>query len=217
MLKDKLKMNLQYFADDPEDTESGAEDPKGDEIEEQIVFDSQEDLDKVIEGRLAKERKNLRDQFNSEIDEKVQKALEKEKDLSKLSKEDREKAELAEERKQIEAEKRRIKLQDQRYQAIDELQERKLPKEFVDYVVEEDAEKTLENIKTFEAAFNAAVDAKVEEQVSEALKGKAPKRPGNKGNMANPFAKETFNLTEQGRLLKENPELYKMLKAQANN
>lgn len=31
----------------------------------------------------------------------------------------------------------------------------------------------------------------------------------------NPFKKETFNLTEQARLLKENPELYKQMKAAA--
>lgn len=32
----------------------------------------------------------------------------------------------------------------------------------------------------------------------------------------NPFARETFNLTEQGRLFKTNPELYAQLKAAAN-
>jgi hypothetical protein len=36
-----------------------------------------------------------------------------------------------------------------------------------------------------------------------------------KPSMTNPFDKETLNLTEQGRLLKENPALYNTLKAQA--
>lgn len=50
------------------------------------------------------------------------------------------------------------------------------------------------------------------------LKGRTPNDPPG-GAAApltkNPFAKETFNLTEQGRLLKDDPELYKQLKAQA--
>ncbi|MBT2599092.1 MULTISPECIES: phage scaffolding protein [unclassified Oceanobacillus] len=55
------------------------------------------------------------------------------------------------------------------------------------------------------------------------------KNPGLKGRQAhatdpnkktegkNPFSKEHFNLTEQGRLYKEDPERYKQLKSQANN
>ena len=48
-----------------------------------------------------------------------------------------------------------------------------------------------------------------------------PKKPpynpqnGDTGGTANPFAKETFNLTEQGRLLKENPAQAKELAAAA--
>ncbi|WP_121640612.1 phage scaffolding protein [Virgibacillus sp. Bac330] len=49
------------------------------------------------------------------------------------------------------------------------------------------------------------------------LQGRQP-HPGNPNNSApqkNPFSKEHFNLTEQGKLFRENPELYKQLKAQA--
>lgn len=46
---------------------------------------------------------------------------------------------------------------------------------------------------------------------------KPPYNPqnGGAGSTANPFAKETFNLTEQGRLLKENPAQAKELAAAA--
>ncbi|MBG9548341.1 phage scaffolding protein [Cytobacillus firmus] len=40
-------------------------------------------------------------------------------------------------------------------------------------------------------------------------------KPAGAGGTKNPFSKEHFNLTEQARLFKENPELYKQLKAQA--
>lgn len=38
---------------------------------------------------------------------------------------------------------------------------------------------------------------------------------GNGGNKVNPFKKETFNMTEQGRLFKENPALAKSLAQEA--
>ncbi len=38
---------------------------------------------------------------------------------------------------------------------------------------------------------------------------------GDKGGQKNPWSKEHFNLTEQGRILRENPELAKQLKAAA--
>lgn len=222
-LQDKLAMNLQFFADPEDDQEEpeGADGSDGsagdgDDDNDKIVFDSQEDLDKVIAGRVAKAEKSLKKQFNETLSDEVQKALKEEKDLSKLSKEDRDKVELAKREQKIADKEKAIALREQLSQAVEELQERNLPKTMAHRLVDEDAEKTLENIKAFESEFNAALDARVEEEVAEALKGKGPKRKGSTGNMVNPFAKETFNLTEQGKLLKENPELYKTLKAQAN-
>lgn len=42
-----------------------------------------------------------------------------------------------------------------------------------------------------------------------------PGRTGEGNRIKNPFSKEHFNLTEQGKLYRENPELYKQLKAKA--
>lgn len=56
-----------------------------------------------------------------------------------------------------------------------------------------------------------------EQEEPPGLRGRQPHQGG--GNTPptnkNPFSDEHFNLTEQGRLLKEDPELYKQLKAQA--
>lgn len=43
----------------------------------------------------------------------------------------------------------------------------------------------------------------------------APGNPNGGTGTPNPFSKENWNLTEQGKLYKENPELYKSYKAQA--
>lgn len=51
-----------------------------------------------------------------------------------------------------------------------------------------------------------------------AAPGNSPKYSPNGGggnNLKNPFAKETFNMTEQGKLLRENPEQAKALAAAA--
>ena len=49
------------------------------------------------------------------------------------------------------------------------------------------------------------------------LKGRTPNTDGTpvEHNGPNPWAKETLNLTEQGRILREDPELAKKLQAQA--
>lgn len=49
------------------------------------------------------------------------------------------------------------------------------------------------------------------------FKGMSPAdgREPAKGGIKNPWSKEHFNLTEQGRILRENPELAEQLKAQA--
>lgn len=49
------------------------------------------------------------------------------------------------------------------------------------------------------------------------LKGRQPNGSGKSSSGINPFSKEHFNLTEQGRLFKENPDLAKQLMEQANN
>lgn len=41
------------------------------------------------------------------------------------------------------------------------------------------------------------------------------KNKDDKNNAKNPWKKETFNLTEQGRIIRENPDLAKQLMAQA--
>ena len=53
---------------------------------------------------------------------------------------------------------------------------------------------------------------------TDSLKGREPNPPGNPVDPQyknNPFSKEHFNLTEQGKLYKENPELAEKLKAAA--
>ena len=84
--------------------------------------------------------------------------------------------------------------------------------ELLAFVVKDDAEAT----KLAVDSFVALVNSKVTDGVKQALSGTPPKASATTaGGAKNPFSKDTFNLTEQAKLLKENPELYKQLKAQA--
>jgi len=87
--------------------------------------------------------------------------------------------------------------------------------DFVDeFFIGIDETTTMEKITKFESMIKPQVDS----QVNERMKGSSytpPKGTGNSGGK-NPFAKETFNLTEQGKMFKENPELAKTLMAASN-
>jgi hypothetical protein len=84
--------------------------------------------------------------------------------------------------------------------------------ELLAFVVKGDAEAT----KLAVDSFVALVNTKVSDGVKQALSGTPPKASATTtGGAKNPFSKEHFNLTEQGRLKKEDPERYKTLKALA--
>jgi len=79
--------------------------------------------------------------------------------------------------------------------------------DILEFVVKETAEDTQTAVKSFVTLINA----KVEEGVKKALSGKPPKAaPGTPG-AKNPFSKEHWNLTEQGKIYAKDPTLYKQL------
>ena len=92
--------------------------------------------------------------------------------------------------------------------------EKKLPLDLVDFFIGENEEMTVKNLDKLEAIFASHVET----LVTERLKGGSYTPPKGNGNIGgkNPFAKETFNLTEQGKMFKENPELAKTLMAASN-
>ena len=69
---------------------------------------------------------------------------------------------------------RELTLRELNLGAIDELDKRKLPVSFAKFLLKETAEKTLENITSFETAFREAVQAEVDSK----LKGKTPEKGG---------------------------------------
>jgi hypothetical protein len=86
--------------------------------------------------------------------------------------------------------------------------------DLVPYFVGQDEESTTNNLTALESIWQQHLQKAVEEKFKES--GRSPNNTGGGGSgQTNPWKRETFNLTEQGRLLRDNPELARQLMAQA--
>jgi hypothetical protein len=97
---------------------------------------------------------------------------------------------------------------------VDQLKAKDLPLEFRDILAGADVATTDARIAAFKTQWDSAIKAAVEQRFKE--NGTNPNN--NKGGAAggeNPWKSETFNLTKQGKILEENPELAKQLMAAA--
>lgn len=120
---------------------------------------TQEELDKIIEKRLARALKKAEEEKIEA--ERLAKMSEAERQQALF---DKEKAKFEEERKQYQREKMELEV-------IKQMSSKGLPVEFSKYLIADDAETALNNIKTFEAEWQKAI----EKAVNEKLKGSTPK------------------------------------------
>ena len=202
-------INLQRFAEgtepEAENSETETEEQQG---QEESKTYTQEEVDKMLEGLMNQEQVNevLEKRLARERKKKEEEIQEAER-LAKLSQAEREK-ELNEKTKQeLEEAKATIRRMNLEHDTEKILVEKSLPLEFKAFLIGEDEESTNENIKAFEATYQKAI----ENGVNERLKTGAPRAGGTTGGIKNPWSKEDFNLTEQGRIMREDPELAKKL------
>lgn len=167
--------------------------------------------------------KDFKAYLDSEKDKHSSKALEtwKTNNLEKLLSEEIKKRFPEKDEKDIQLESLKVEiekmkkeniLKEIKNQAILMLDEKKLPKELLDLIVSDDLENTRSNIEALEKVFNPYIQSAVEERVK-SNSYTPPKGDGS--TIKNPWSKEYFNLTEQGRLLKENPTLASQYMTQA--
>lgn len=89
-----------------------------------------------------------------------------------------------------------------------------LPVELVSYFVGQDEDSTVNNLTAVENIWQQNIQKAVEEKFKES--GRTPPAGGGGGSgQTNPWKKDTFNLTEQGRIIRDNPELARQMMAQA--
>lgn len=205
--QDLLRLNLQFFSDDQsEDIEEQQEENQDEGIEDEKqpkekLF-TQEELENIIKQRIARERKAAEEAIKEA--EKLAKMNEDQKKEYELEKTQRENEELKAKLNRYELGQEATRILAKSGIVADD--------EVLNFVVKEDAESTNKAIKSF----TSLIDKLAEEKMKEKLKGKSPIRTTQStGGVQNPFSKEHFNLTEQGKLIRENPELAKQLIIQA--
>lgn len=130
------------------------------------------DIDAKISEALAKAQKSFEDMLK-----KREAAAKKEQErLSKLSDEERQKAEIENGRKELEEREKELQRKELMLEMTKVLAERKIPVQFMDYLIADDSESTLKRITTFEKEYKTAIETAVNDK----LKGKVP--PATAGN-----------------------------------
>lgn len=108
--------------------------------------------------------------YQSKLKDGIAKAIEEEKRLSKLSKDEKDAEEKQKLLSRIESLEKEKELGILKEKALNALSEQKLPNSFLNFVIGADEKATLDNISTIKSAFDSAVQSQVEER----LKGKTP-------------------------------------------
>ena len=159
----------------------------------------QEALNKAIQKRLARERKD--------IEAKIEAERKEAEELAKLSEAEKQRKLFEKQVKEFEETKRAFEQERLLNETTKQLASKNLPVEFAEMLKGTDAESTFENIKAFEEKFNAALEVKVNER----LKGNAPKVAAktNTGITKEQFNQMTYN--ERVKLFEENKDLYYQL------
>lgn len=134
--------------------------------------DKPEDVQAKIDAALAAAKAK----WEKEYQKKAAAEKKEAERLSKLSEDERKAAELENSRKELEAKEAELKKKELRLEMVKVLADRKIPVQFMDYLIAEDSESTLSRITTFEKEFKKAV----EDGVNEKLKGKAPAAGGTR-------------------------------------
>lgn len=206
----RLPLNLQLFAGEDEEGNEDKEDKADDKDKKKdddgaFNPEQQARIDALIAKTIAKER--------AKAEAEVEKAKTEAEKLAKMNAD--QKAEYERQQREMKLAEREagITRRELRASALETLAEKGLPKGLADIIDYKDAESTKTSLGAVETAFRAAVEAGVNER----LKGNTPggSGSGRQTGPTNPWKKETFNLTEQGRIIRENPELAKQLKAAA--
>ena len=198
-----MKFNLQYFADDNERIENG-----GDQVDETIkdtetadeketpeLKYSDEDVDKIVQKKLAKAKKDK------------EAAVEEATKLAKMNED--QKAEY--DREQLEKELAELRRKDAFYNLSKEaskmLAEHDITAddELIRVVVKDDAEGTKQAVESFVNLFNA----KVKEGVKQALAGNSPKYPNTGKTLTKQQILNEKDATKRVKLIQQNPQLFK--------
>ncbi len=201
-----LPFDLQFFADGGGDGGQGGEgdnpsgDKGGDETPPEKFELTQKELDKKIESeadrKLNSALQKKQQEWDSQLQEKINEALKEKERLSKLSEKERKEEEMTQKEKELARREAEIERKLLRSEAVDDLQAKGLPSDFADILLGKDAESTLENINKFKKSFDEAVN----EAVKAKLRQDPP--PAGGGGMGSSKGTSVKDIAAESRLIK---------------
>lgn len=144
----------------------------------------QAELDRVA----AKTRDEEKKKAEKETAKAVADAKAETERLAKLNEEERTKELRDKEQSELKKQKDDLDLRAARYDGIDKLNELKIPTKFIDFVINPDKDKMMENIDALSKEWTNAIAEAVKDQ----LKGNTPKAPGSNSNDGTQSVKTVF-------------------------
>ena len=212
--KQLMPLHLQFFADPdgsntppaeeqtPEFDADNLTDEQLATIKEKFGFKDNDEIDTIVKGKKTKWQKELEQEKNEAAR------------LAKLSEEERQQALIQKEKEEFEKEKAAFRQEQLLVEKGKQLQEIGIPSILASRIHGNTAEEAIEDVKSFKAEWDKALKVAVDKALLDSVDN--PLGSGANKSEVNPFAKDTLNLTEQGRLFKEDPERAKALQALAN-
>lgn len=161
---------------------------------------TQEQVQKMIEEATAKASQSAADQVRTEYSKKNKELQDKLDEItkSKMSEEEKAKFEREKLEKELLEREQALKLREVALHTVDKLRELELPLEFRDILAGQDIEATNQRIEVFRQQWQKALNSAVEERFKQ--NGGDPGRGQQQTGEKNPWSKEHWNRTEQGKI-----------------
>lgn len=154
--------------DRQEVVEDKQEQTKEGEIKELTL--TQEELEKKLQSeadrRVTEALKTAKSKWQEEYDAKLEKERKEAERLATLSAEEKEQEILKQKEEEIAQREQALRRKELQLDAIQILEEEKLPIKFVDMLLGQDAESTQANIKSFKKEWQRAIEEEMKERVS---------------------------------------------------
>lgn len=211
---DALLENGNITQEEYDDLLSKARPEEGEEKEEATTPTiDDERLEKLIQAKVDKITSKLGKEKAG-----LQKQLEQLK-KDKLTDDERKQLEISEKEQEIAERERALLEKENRLYAIKSIKAAGLDDgsdkslELVEFVLADDTDEIDRRVKAFGELVKKFAQSEIDKKFKE--NGRNPNTGGKAAQANNPYAKETFSLTEQMRLEVENPDLAKTLKEAA--
>jgi phenylalanyl-tRNA synthetase alpha subunit len=175
-----------------------------------------EQVQAMIAEAVKKAEQSAGDKVRTEYAAKLKAEQEEKERLLKEKMSDEEKAKFEKEKfeKELKEREAAIVAKEVQLHTINKLTDAKLPISFKEFLVGPTIEDADKNIAAFQTAWQTAIKAEVDAKFKQ-NGGDPGKGQGGGAAVVNPWKQETFNLTKQAHILRDDPVLAKQLQAQA--